>query len=198
MSDPLEIAVNALEEKAKELLNERTSVRRRLLEDAVRDVEIDRDIAGCIAGAQALGFPFNLPKGDTLSQQQQSAMQQFTNSRHALAGTAKLLAPLYNAAEIDGDEFDDNAPSSPEMPRIADIVLEQLRLAGNAGTKAADIRRYILNTYNADIHEKTVGMTLYRLQKEEKVRREGHTWFLAPQKAGNPGGATPGLINSPN
>ena len=52
-------------------------------------------------------------------------------------------------------------------------------------------------TYRGEIHEKTVGMTLYRLLQDKLVRREGHTWFLVPQpiaETKNPGGETPGQI----
>jgi hypothetical protein len=85
-------------------------------------------------------------------------------------------------------------------PTVRAIALEQLSLAGDAGLKAADIRKYIAETYSAEIHEKTVGMTLYRLLKEEVVRRKGRTWFIVPHKAEtmNPGGETPGLIETVN
>jgi hypothetical protein len=88
-------------------------------------------------------------------------------------------------------------PKTPaaEMPRISDIILSRLAAAGGKGDKAANIRKFIADEYSTEIHEKTVGMTLYRLLKREEVRRTGHTWFIAP-KAMNPGAATPGLTQS--
>jgi hypothetical protein len=71
----------------------------------------------------------------------------------------------------------------PVMPRIRDIVLDRLKEAGESGSKAAPIQAFIQATYGQAIHDKTVGMTLYRLQRENLVRREGHIWFYAVQDA---------------
>jgi hypothetical protein len=41
-------------------------------------------------------------------------------------------------------------------------------------------------------------MTLYRLSKDNLVRRDGRIWFYVPSVEGetkNPGGGTPGLID---
>jgi hypothetical protein len=50
--------------------------------------------------------------------------------------------------------------------------------------------------FGETIHEKTVGMTLYRMSKDGLVTRDGHTWFITqPPKCSNvvnPGGDTPG------
>ena len=73
------------------------------------------------------------------------------------------------------------------MPRIADIIMDRLNIAGPSGSKSAGIRQFILDTYDADIHDKTVSMTLNRLLKEGLVRREGHIWFSASAEAKNPG-----------
>jgi hypothetical protein len=80
---------------------------------------------------------------------------------------------------------------------LRDVILERLKVAGSEGSKAAPIREFYERTFGKIIHEKTVGMTLYRLQNDGLVCREGHTWFLAPPKAetGNPGAETPGPIN---
>ena len=82
----------------------------------------------------------------------------------------------------------------PEMPRVSDIILDRLKAAGAKGSKAAPIQAYIERTYGTKIYDKTVGMSLYRLSREEppKVRREGHTWFIVPETV-NPGVAAPGL-----
>lgn len=196
MTDPIRIAVEALQEKATELVEERVAIRRRMLEDAVRDQEIERDINGCFGGAKALGAEIEVFQFQP-SVNQAVSFNNFISGRNAIAGTYKILKEPFGVeddANVE-DEGDENG-SSPEMPRIADIVLERLRIAGTDGSKAAEIRRHILRTYKADIHEKTVGMTLYRLQKDGKVARDGHTWFLASSEAKNPGAATPGPNNS--
>jgi hypothetical protein len=76
-------------------------------------------------------------------------------------------------------------------PTVREIALEQLKRAGAAGTRAANIRQVVQNILKKTVHDKTVGMTLYRLSKEGKVRRDGQTWFIA-QEAVNPGAPTPG------
>jgi hypothetical protein len=86
----------------------------------------------------------------------------------------------------------------PLPKTLRQIVLERLSEAGSEGSKAAAIREFYERSFGKTIHEKTVGMTLYRLQGEGLVRREGHIWFSVPSKAEteNPGGETPGPINS--
>jgi hypothetical protein len=88
----------------------------------------------------------------------------------------------------------------PPRPTVREVALVRLREAGGKGAKAADIREYFERTYGEVVHEKTVGMTLYRLLKARLVRRDGHTWFFGPSNAEtkNPGGETPGLIETGN
>jgi hypothetical protein len=76
-------------------------------------------------------------------------------------------------------------------PTVREIALEQLKRAGNSGARSANIRQVVENILKKSVHDKTVGMTLYRLSKEGKVRRDGQTWFLAPD-ARNPGVDAPG------
>jgi hypothetical protein len=80
---------------------------------------------------------------------------------------------------------------------VREVALMRLREAGGKGAKAAEIREYFERTYGEVVHEKTVGMTLYRLLQAKQVRRDGHTWFFGPPSAEtkNPGGETPGPNN---
>lgn len=71
------------------------------------------------------------------------------------------------------------------MPTIREIVISQLASAGASGMKAATIRDYIASTYDHVVHEKTVGMTLYRLSKEGAVRRDGRVWFASASQEAN-------------
>jgi hypothetical protein len=57
------------------------------------------------------------------------------------------------------------------------IVLDQLRLAGREGSKAATIRTYATQVLQRDFHVKAVGMTLNRLATQGLARRKGHVWF---------------------
>jgi ribonuclease D len=116
----------------------------------------------------------------------------------ALEEAAKLPPQTPNVPEPAPESISEMA-SAPEMPRIADIVIERLKEAGDKGTRAAVIRTYIEAKYSRPIHEKTVGMTLFRLRKKGLVRRDKQTWFItAHDKAAkkNPGVATPGLFQT--
>lgn len=196
MADTVRAAIQALEAKALELIEERDCIRKRLIEDAARDMQIERDINGCVAGARALEFDLELPKAPALSQQQQQALNNFISGRTSLALNAPALKPIFGVEDDDGEPDETSVNRDQDMPRLADIIVDRLTVAGEEGSKAAAIRRYIRNTYNADIHEKSVGMTLYRLQSAGRVRRDGQTWFLASPEAKNPGESPPGLINS--
>ena len=57
------------------------------------------------------------------------------------------------------------------------IVLDQLRLAGREGSKAATIRTYATQVLQRDFRVKAVGMTLNRLATQGLARRKGHVWF---------------------
>jgi hypothetical protein len=84
----------------------------------------------------------------------------------------------------------------PPMPTIREIALMRLREVGPAGLRAKTIREYIQTTYGVECHEKTVGMTLYRLSNERLVRRNGHVWFINDaQESKTPGVSAPGVVD---
>ena len=62
-------------------------------------------------------------------------------------------------------------------PTLRKIVLDQLRMAGSTGSKAAPIRTHAKQILERDFHVKAVGMTLNRLAKQGLARRKGHVWF---------------------
>lgn len=61
-----------------------------------------------------------------------------------------------------------------------DGALRALREAYPRPLKAADIRSRVEADLARRFHDKTAGMTLYRLSKSGHVRREGHRWFFVP------------------
>jgi hypothetical protein len=132
----------------------------------------------------------------------------FHRAMTALADETKTKAqePVHHNLELEPARFQfeasaiatASAQARSPRPTLREAVLNRLAAVGDKGVKAAPIREWFETTFGEQIHEKTVGMTLYRLQKEGRVRRDGHIWFLAPPKAEteNPGGETPGPINS--
>lgn len=178
--------VSTLLDKRDELLAERASIRKARTDLARRDREIDRDLADLQAAGRVFGIAVDLPKDEGDADD---------STRHA------ILKTLFTVAAEQSKNNETKTPAAKavatkaEMPRVSDIVLDRLKEAGKAGTKAAPIQHYIETTYGTKIHDKTVGMTLYRLQKDGLVRRDGYTWFIAG-KAMNPGAATPGPSQS--
>jgi hypothetical protein len=65
----------------------------------------------------------------------------------------------------------------PRRPTLRKLVLDQLRLAGREGSKAAPIRTHARQVLERDFHAKAVAMTLNRLAKQGLARRKGHVWF---------------------
>lgn len=63
---------------------------------------------------------------------------------------------------------------------IRELVLDRLKQAGSVGVKAGDVRREIEAKLGRRLHEKTIGMTLYRLSLRGQSRRDGITWFYVP------------------
>jgi hypothetical protein len=201
-------AIEAIFAKKDALLGERASIREQRAALSARDREIDRELADCRAAARLFGAKLDLPPDDDgvltinpsstrylhipsfqASEAAQRSLEFPKRSAAALDAQKAALAAIQEALNIRDEEV------RATMPRVRDIVLDRLQEAGAEGSKAAPIQAYIESTYATKIHDKTVGMTLYRLMKEGLVRRDGHTWFIAPE-AVNPGAATPGSDQS--
>jgi hypothetical protein len=99
------------------------------------------------------------------------------------------------AAEPKTTETPAAALSESESPTVRDFVLGELIAAGAQGRKASELRAEFDRLFSRQLHEKTMGMTLYRLSEKGRARREGRTWFFVPQQDANtknPGAGTPG------
>jgi hypothetical protein len=73
---------------------------------------------------------------------------------------------------------EDSRSTHHPPPRIRDAIIDYLRSVRGDGAKVAEIKQHLLSTYGIETHQKTPGMTLFRLQKQGLVRREGRVWFL--------------------
>jgi hypothetical protein len=101
------------------------------------------------------------------------------------APMATVLIGQNGGGDVQSTELVDGSLS----PNIRELVVARLQQAGKAGIKAAEIREF-LGAQGVELHEKTVGMTLYRLSKEGRARREGRTWYSAVADDGEGSGAT--------
>jgi hypothetical protein len=77
-------------------------------------------------------------------------------------------------------KLDLTGASTTQGTVVRSVVLQQLEQAFPGSVKAADIREVLANMH-VDVHEKTVGMTLYRLSLKGLARRIGIRWFFVPE-----------------
>jgi len=180
MADSVKIAIQALQTKARELIQERDETRGMLLEGAYDLAQLMRDIDACVSGARVLGRELDLSGPIVIPPQKQGFANQFYAYCSNLANLYGHLKTEFGIEDEGAEASDVVDDTRPEMPRIADIILERITAAGEDGAKADDIRRFIIRTYKSNIHQKTVGMTLNRMQGAGQVHRDGRMWFLGP------------------
>lgn len=194
-------AVTAIKAKAHALFAERQAIRDEMaaLDQKLRRNEIA--IFDCRGAARLFGDDIELP--EDLATARSVWVRRVMNEplrapppgHVAPASAAAPAAPMVRhyrppAAFAGGSEVQptllggllgDGAPS------VREIALQQLKRAGEQGTKASAIREVVESILKKRVHDKTVGMTLYRLSQEDppKVRRDGQTWFFVPPPGGN-------------
>lgn len=84
-------------------------------------------------------------------------------------------------------DLNDAAPATSlqrdsERPTVREFILAEAEAAAPGPVRAADLRRKYEEKYGLTVHEKTFGMSLYRLSLLEYMRREGHAdWFFIPE-----------------
>lgn len=170
--------------------------------DTAKKAEIEARLAGYPDQLTKLRTAFSIYGIDTsLDGWGQPIMDAFGVSAYQeaeqKAGRKKTV--WSHLAKVDSSANTENAePSQPEDLNadapVRDLVLQKLKKAGLAGLKAADLRASIEALRGTTLHEKTIGMTLYRLSIDGLVRRDKRTWFFVPETK-NPGAVTPGSIN---
>jgi hypothetical protein len=200
------------------LVSERNALLERRTEILSRLRRVDRELADCRAAARLFSLDIEFPADERpdlerelireremrefreMTLRQREALER-ERARLAAVATASLpgpraspqIGPVPPLATMSAE------PSAVPLtrPPIREIVLSQLRAVGASGSKSAILRDHIERTYGAIVHEKTVGMTLYRLLKEGLIRRDGHTWFFGSAQAEteNPGVVAPGFDN---
>ncbi len=172
---------------------------------------LDRELSDCAAAARFFGLAVEFPP-DEREEYDRIRMQQREREINAreiarakvardVAAQATLLLEQAPAriAQIPANSPPSLTPvSDSPRPTVREVALKMLKGAGSTGMKAETIREYLDHHYGMAVHDKTVGMTLYRLSRDQLVHRVGHTWFAGPSLAGsveNPGADTPGPIN---
>jgi hypothetical protein len=72
---------------------------------------------------------------------------------------------------------DSRQPGDVQTPKISDAILQYLRSIYGRGAQVAEVKKHLRDVYGIETHEKTPGMTLYRLAKDGLVRRDSRTWY---------------------
>lgn len=120
-------------------------------------------ISDCFAAARVFGFDL---------------VAEFQRSAQNISRQLDLKTPEPRTANL--ADIPPVAAARSE-PTIRDLVLSAIRKAHPKAVRASTIRRELANLGHAT-HEKTVGMTLYRLSKDGLTRRVGgRDWYLAPE-----------------
>jgi hypothetical protein len=87
----------------------------------------------------------------------------------------------------------------PPPSSIREAVLDLAKAAFPQAVFAAELRKALEKQRGGTLHDKTIGMTLYRLSKDGLMRREGQkNWFYVPPltaETKNPGAEDAGAFN---
>ena len=142
-------------------------------------------------------FGYTTDKGSWERLKNEAGAEAYTKAIRAGEALSKVQA-IKSASEPHKSEENVETNLVPthgsETPTVREGVLARLKAIHPKGSKAGELRTFMEETYAMELHEKTVGMTLYRLSQDQKVRRDGRTWFFVPPVADtkNPAGDTAG------
>lgn len=176
---------DALIELQAKLLEERREITRQLRQAA-------QDLDDCRATARFFRLEIEFPEEDdtrmSMSRREhelrmERARVTQANLRHSGGGEIRQLAPQMPTPQVVQSlaaPVESGSTVDSEPPPLREFLLGQLQQIGSTGGKAAGLRALYEQTFAKKIHEKTVGMTLYRLLKQGEVHRDGHTWFYGP------------------
>lgn len=162
--DPLLPLKEAFVRKLNEVVDEfrriddwKAKVSRQLDEGNARQDELQQIAKGLYETANTFGFDL-------------SVEQALANRVSAQSPTAPIPAP----AEPEVIEPNRTQP-------IREIILEWARMAFPQPVRAAQLRRRLKERFSLEVHEKTVGMTLYRLSQRGSMKRQGFDWYYVPE-----------------
>lgn len=135
---------------------------------------------------------FGFDTGDELWDSVWEALGESDYAKAIALARGQALPLLEQISDAGGEIGSDGKNSRPSgklneragqgaPPKIKDAILDYVRAVGSAGTTAKEVRQHLVDAYRISVHEKTPGMTLYRLLKDGLVTREGRNWFATMQ-----------------
>ncbi|TPJ30937.1 hypothetical protein [Mesorhizobium sp. B2-7-2] len=132
------------------------------------------DLVKAAIGNEAYLRAFRVARGE--EERTQTVAAGKSGDEHEYEETGDEGETDENEAEMENET--DNIEES-EAPKIKDVVIERLRQSGEQGARLSEIKEFV-TAQGIPMHEKTVGMTLYRLSKDGLTRRAGRTWYYIP------------------
>jgi hypothetical protein len=190
------VAVCAIKEKLHSLVDERNAIERQRLELDQRSRRIDIGIMDCRSAARLFGIELEIPEELALIRSIMAHRDARFHGGEMTVGRGQPPATagrfVYNgpplAAPVPAGPIgppDQKSLFGASEPSVREIVLAYLKRALPQGTKASTLREFVEKVLKKKIHEKTVGMTLYRLSKDKPalVRRDGQTWYYSSTSA---------------
>jgi len=173
----------AIEEKRDQLVVKRERLFRLALAIAGVAKDVDEQLRDCVAAGRAMGFRVALPNWKNVHKTSlEQEMETATGFLNWMRPEQKLDRSEYDDSllreifeHLDDYEARQVRASTPKRT-LREVVLRRLDDAGEQGVKANEIRDYVEDNYPDGFHQKTIGMTLYRLAKEGLARRDGRTW----------------------
>ncbi len=209
----LDAAASLITERRDILVSERATLIAERTEILTRLRRIERELSDCRAAARLFGLAIEFPPDEQEAERnardrvraELEREMELRRQRNAAMHPPLPHAPLPQPAArplVAPPAETSLAPSAPApkpRPPLREILVDQLKIAGEKGAKATALRDYVERVYGLVTHEKTIGMTLYRLSQDKLVRRDGHVWFFGPPleaETKNPGVGAPGSETS--
>ena len=159
LDDPMlrEDALEAITDKRRGLEKQHGEVRALIQNEMKRLRSIERELEDCDAASRLFGHH---EAADGASEFTAGGQSKMTPPRQ-LGGTPSPLTQTVPSLK----------------PSFKEAAIEFLQKVYPRGLKATHIRALVQSHYGIAAHEKTAGMTLYRLKKEGLVRRNGFYWY---------------------
>ncbi len=156
-------ALEAIADKRRGLEKQHAEVRAFIQNEMKRLRSIERELEDCDAASRLFG--------------------QHEAAEDANEGTAGGEPKITSPREL-GGALSPSTQTLPTLkPSFKEAAIEFLQKVYPRGLKATHIRALAQSHYGITAHEKTAGMTLYRLKKEGLVRRNGFYWYsMAPER----------------
>lgn len=105
------------------------------------------------------------------------------NALDQAANTFELDLVLQHTGPESGQLFGEDG--TLDQKGFKDLTIDLMEQVYPKGIRASEVRAQIERLLRRQFHEKTAGMTLYRLSQEYLVRRDGLLWYWVPPEDRN-------------